>query len=91
MPGGYFVRNLNNDRRVYELTDETVFNFVDFNLLFIDDEYGDRQYTTTDKDEFILHLMTNYHDRPPAQTVPFFLEIQDGRVVSVTENFAFTL
>lgn len=91
MPGGHFIRHLNQGIRTYELTNATVFNFVDSSFLFIDEDDINRQHTTTDKDEFVLHLTTSYSDRPPAQTVPFFLEVMDGKVISVTEEFAFTI
>ena len=91
MPGGHIIRPLNQDIRAFEITDTTIFNFVDIHLLFVEDEDGDRQYMTTYVDKFILHLETNYSDRPPAQTVPFLIEIVDGQLISVTEDFRLTI
>ena len=65
--------------------------FVDFNTLFIRDTNGDRVYTTTKKDEFILYLNTSYTDSPPAQKVPFFIQMKDGVVINITEKFEFTI
>lgn len=57
----------------------------------VKDEDGDRLYTTTKKEEFILHLNESYSDSPQAQKVPFFIEVKDGKVISITEKFEFTI
>ena len=36
------------------------------------------------------HLTTSYTDDPPAQKVPFFIEVKDGKVISIIEEFIFT-
>lgn len=90
-PNGYHIYNPDTERDIYDLTDETIYNFVDSNLLFVEDESDDRSYTTTKKEEFIQHLSISYSDVPPAQTVPFFLEVKDGKVISITEKFEFTI
>ena len=91
MPNGYYIYNPNTENDTYDLTGETVYNFVDSNLLFVGDEDGDRSYTTIKKEEFVQHLSTSYSDVPPAQTVPFFLEVKDGKVISITEKSEFTI
>lgn len=90
MPSGYHINNLNT-LYTFELTDETIYAFVDFHLLFVEDENGDRKYTTTKKEEFIQHLNTSYYDFPPAQQVPFFVQVKDGKVITITERFEFTI
>lgn len=90
-PNGYHIYNPDTGKDTYDLTEETVYTFVDLNLLFVNDEDGDRSYTTTKKEEFIQHLNTSYSDVPPAQTVPFFIEVQDDKVISITEKFEFTI
>ncbi len=90
-PNGYHIYNPDTEKDTYELTGETVYNFVDVHRLFIKDGDGDRSYTTTKKEEFLQHLSTSYSDVPPAQKVPFFLEVKDGKVISVTEEFKFTI
>ena len=35
--------------------------------------------------------MMNYYDSPPAQKVPFFIEVKDGKVISITEKIGFTI
>ena len=91
MPGGYFIRDLEEERLEFELSNKTTYTFVDFNMLFIKDEKADRLYTTGKKDEFIEHLETSYYDSPPAQRVPFFVEIKEGKVINITEEFSFTI
>ncbi len=91
MPNGYYIYNADIEKQTFELTDETTYTFVDHNLLFVKNEDGDRLYTTTKKEEFILHLNKSYSDSPPAQRVPFFLEVKDGKIISITEKFEFTI
>lgn len=38
----------------------------------------------------MLHLNTSYSDEPPAGKVPFFIEVKEGKVISITEKFMFT-
>lgn len=90
MPNGYYIHNPSTERKSFELTDKTAYTFTDFNLLFVEDAEGDRLYTTSKKENFIQHLKTSYSDEPPAQKVPFFIEVKDGKVISITEKFLFT-
>ena len=91
MPNGYYIYNVDTEKQTYELTKETAYSFVDTDLLFVKNKDGDRVYTTTKKEEFILHLNNSYSDSPPAQKVPFFIEVKDGKVISITEKFEFTI
>lgn len=91
MPNGYSIYNEAVEKQTFELTKKTTYTFVDYNLLFVKEEDGDRIYTTTKKEDFIQHLNTSYSDSPPAQKVPFFLEVKDGKVISITEKFEFTI
>lgn len=88
LPNGYHIYNPDTEKETYELTDETVYNFVDANLLFINDEDGNRSYTTTKKEEFIQHSGT---DMPRIHPIPYFLEVKDGKVISITEEFKYTI
>ena len=90
-PSGYYIHRLDKESAAYKLTDETVYNFVDYDLLFVGDTADDRNYSTIKKDEFILHLDTSYYDSPPAQKVPFFIQVKGDEVVSVTEEFGYTI
>ena len=90
MPNGYYIHNPSNEKSSFELTDETSYAFTDYNLLFVENPDGDRLYTTTNKDEFIQHLTTSYSDNPPAQKVPFYILVRDGKVINIIEEFLFT-
>lgn len=90
-PSGYHIYNPNTDKQTFEITKETTYTFVDYSFLFLEDGVADRLYTTTKKEEFILHLNKSYSDIPPAQKVPFFIEVKDGKAISITEKFGFTI
>lgn len=91
LPNGHHIYNPDTEKQTFELTNNTTYTFVDFNLLFVKDEEGDRLYTTSKKEEFLSHLSQAYSDSPPAQRVPFFIEVKDGKVISITERFEFTI
>lgn len=55
-PTGFEILNEIQKKIKYELTDETVYNFLDVYRFFIEDEIEDRAYTTIKKDEFLKHL-----------------------------------
>lgn len=90
MPNGYYIYNPSNEKTSFELTDKTSYTFTDYHLLFVENPDSDRLYTTTSREEFIQHLTTSYSDNPPAQKVPFFIEVKDGKVISIIEEFIFT-
>lgn len=90
MPNGYYIYNSSTETTAYELTDETTYTFTDYHLLFVENPDGDRLYTTTSKENFIQHLNISYSDEPPAGKVPFFIEVKDDKVISITEEFIFT-
>ena len=90
LPNGYHFYNPEIEKDEYELTDNTTYFFVDLNVLFVK-ENDDRNYTTTEKNEFMQHLTTEYTDTPPAQKVPFYVEVNDGKVVRILEEFAYTI
>ena len=91
MPNGYIVINENNEKTTFDLADEVIYTFTDANLDFVEESKADRLYTTTKKDEFIKHL-GNLNDFPLSeQKIPFFIEVQDGKVISITEKFEYTI
>jgi len=91
MPNGFHIYNESIEKSTYELTDKTVYSFIDVNRLFSNADGDTPAYETTVLDEFLLHLDTTYTDNPPAQTVPFFVTVKGGKVVSVTEEFKYTI
>ncbi len=92
-PTGYEILNEIQEEVTYELADEVNYIFTDVNLNFIKESEGNRLYQTTKKDEFLKHLGEyNLNDiRLFEQTIPYFIEVQDGKVISITEEFKFTI
>jgi len=90
-PSGYHIYNPNTDKQTFKITKETTYTFVDYSFLFLEDGVADRLYTTSNIEEFMLHLDESYSDSPPAQKVPFFIEVKDGKVISITEKIEFTI
>jgi hypothetical protein len=90
-PSGYHIYNPNTDKQTLKITKKTTYTFYDYSFLFLEDGVDDRLYTTNKKDEFVLHLNESYSDSPPAQKVPFFIEVKDGKVISITEKIEFTI
>lgn len=91
MPNGYAIINQNKEEMTYDLTDEVVYTFTDVDLYFVKDSEGNRLYTTTKKDEFIKHLGKLTSFPLSEQKIPYFIEVQDGKVISITEKFKFTI
>lgn len=83
LPNGYYIHNEREDVYSLQLNENTVYNFIDWgnNFVGIDE---DRNYSTTDKDEFIRYLST-YTDN--AVIVPFRIVTKDGFVQSITEQY----
>ena len=81
-PNGYSIERLGGEKVSFELTSETIFTFIDTKFLFVDDSYMNRTYHTTIADEFLLH-------RGDSNTI-LFVQVQNGRVISVVEELLFT-
>lgn len=81
-PSGFSVEPLGMEPVSFELTNDTVFTFEDSGFLFLDDSYMNRTYHTSIADEFLMH-------RGDSNTI-LFVQAQNGRVISVVEEFLFT-
>lgn len=92
-PNGYSIIDKNNKETTFQLTDETIYTFTDVNLLFVNEAESNRLYTTTKKEEFLQHLgQYNSNDTPLLeQKLPYFIEVLDGKVISITEKFKYTI
>lgn len=89
LPNGYHIHNPVDETISFELTDDTMYTFTDFNLLYVKEADGKRIYTTTKKEEFLK--ASSYRDVPlEEQKIPYFLEVHDGKVISITEEFIYT-
>lgn len=89
LPNGYHIHNLVTETMSFKLTDNTVYTFTDFNLEYVKEADGNRIYQTTKLEEFVNG--SAYPDLPLAeQKIPYFLEVHDGQVISITEEFIYT-
>jgi len=95
MPNGFAIINEIQEEITYELADKVEYIFTDFNLNFIkeSESEGNRIYHTTNKEEFLKHLGEyGLNDIPLfEQTIPYFIKVQDGKVISITEEFKYTI
>jgi len=82
MINGYYINNTEIDLKEYTLTQETVYNFIDWKNDFVE-EGNSREFSTTDKEDFIKYLNTYENSRPQ---MPFFFDIEDDEVISITEK-----
>lgn len=93
MPNGYAIFRKNQEDETYELADEVEYIFTDTNLNFIEESEagGDRLYTTTKNDEFLTHLGDLNNIPLSKQTIPYFIKVQNGKVISIEEKFEYTI
>lgn len=82
MPSGYYIHNPEVELETYTLTEETVYNFIDWGNDFVE-KGADQNVSTTDKETFIGYLNT-YENAEPG--MPFFFEINGNDIVSITEK-----
>jgi len=87
--GGYYVYNEDTEKQVYELTDDTAFTFPNMGLAYAREDDDSKVYHIANNEDFIMHLDTSYNDSAPARKVPCFVEVKDGKVVSITEELTF--
>lgn len=87
MPNGYHIHNPDHEAVAYALTDDTVYVFTDTQLLFVDEEKEDRIVETKSREAFLAHLQASYSD---SGDIPFFVEVEEGRVVRIEEKLLFT-
>ena len=79
---GYYIHNPEEILTEYKLTDETVYNFIDWHNDFVE-EGEDRNYSTTKREEFIEYL-ESYNDSQPK--MPFLFELSDENVIKIIEE-----
>lgn len=83
MPNGYYIYNPTSDTVTFNLSETTVYNFIDWGNDFVGED-EDRNYSTENQDEFIRYLNT-YSDK--AIRVPFWIEVEEDYVITITEQF----
>ncbi len=82
MPNGYYIHNPEIESQEFTLTQETMYNFIDWNNDFVQ-KGENREISTTNKDGFIKYLSTYENSQP---NMPFFFKISGTEVISITEK-----
>ena len=89
LPNGYYIYNPTVEVVSFELTDDTVYIFTDYGLVFVKEVDSNRTYETTKKQEFLD--ASSYQDISlEKQKIPYFIDMYDGKVISITEEFIYT-
>lgn len=82
MPNGYYIYNPSTDKMKFKLDEDTEYHFIALESLSFIKEGDDRNYSTTKKEEFLEFL-----NHVKSDSVVFWVEIKDGAVVNITEQF----
>ncbi len=90
-PNGYYINYLGKETAAYTITDETVFTWIDVDLLFVDDPDGNRQYSTNKSEEYLRHFKNYEDDVPLNRRIPLFVQVSNGTVLAVEEWFLLTI
>ena len=84
LPDGYYIYNPDHETETLSLSPDTMYTFIDWGRDFIDsDEFEDLYISTTSKALFVKYISTYKNSQPG---MPFFLEIQDGKVKTICEK-----
>lgn len=91
---GYYIHNEREETMVYELMDETVYRFLDIGQLYTSEE--GLKYETTSLEEFLagssyVSNSASENSGLPTGRIPYFVEIEGGNVISITEVFSYTI
>ncbi|MCL2674778.1 MAG: DUF4825 domain-containing protein [Defluviitaleaceae bacterium] len=92
-----YEHRLDAETLSFEITDETVFIFVDYALALDDTAQDGSRLAATGAEDFLAARGSEYGltdaSRVGASTfrrIVYFVQVEDGQVVSVTEEFLFT-
>lgn len=84
LPDGYYIYDGDSETKTFFLTNDTVYNFIDWGRDFVDsDDFEDAKITTTSKALFVKYINT-YENAKPG--MPFFFIVQNDEVVSILEK-----
>lgn len=83
IPDGYYIYNPEQETVIWELNEQTVYTFIDWNRDFTGSD-DSKEYTTMDAEEFHRYIET-YDDATPG--MPFFFQVENGVVKMVLEKF----
>ncbi len=90
---GYYIYNENEETVAYELSDKTVYRFVDIGQRYTSEE--GLNYETTSLEEFLAgsnyasNATLNESDLPTGR-IPYSVEVEGELVISITEEFIYT-
>lgn len=92
-PSGYHLYNPENNISSYKLTDDTTYIFTDCLQLYLDESIEKRLYETQKINEFIegsSYQNTKLGDADKTY-IPYFIEVYDGKVISIKEDIIYTI
>lgn len=90
-PSGYYIHNEINKVEALTLTDETKYIFTDFKQIYTDGSA--KLYETISIEEFIngsSYRELDLENLEEKHYIPYFIETNNGIVISITEDFRYT-
>ncbi len=94
-PSGYYIYNQMKEIDTFALTNETTYIFTDIEQKYVEETVEDKVYETKDFIEFMeasSFQNVNLEDIDlNKQYIPYLVEILDGKVISIEEEFAYTM
>ena len=82
-PNGYYIHNEDENTDEYTLSEDTEYNFIDWNRDFAEDDAGDLKISTKDSSVFEEYLKPYLEN---GSKIPFFFELDGNQVSSITEE-----
>ena len=82
-PNGYYIHNEDENTDEYTLSEDTEYNFIDWNRDFAEDDAGDLKISTKDSSVFEEYLKPYLEN---GSKIPFFFELDGNQVSSITED-----
>ena len=89
-PDGYYIYNPDDEVTELELSDDIVYKFTDIGQIY-EKEAEDRVYETNKIEEFYEASSYNQDFLIENQRIPYFIDIVDGKVEKITEEFRYTM
>lgn len=84
MPDGYYIYNPSQSRTSLQLTENTIYRFIDWGRDFVQSDSTDEPtFETTDLQQFLKYLATYTNSEPG---MPFFIDVRDGIVERIVEE-----
>lgn len=94
-PSGYYIYNEVQEIDSFVLTKETTYIFTDIEQKYVEQTAEDKVYETNNFMEFMeasAYQNLNLEDiNLNQQYIPYFVEVLDGKVISIEEDFMYTI